>query len=86
MNNIEIYTSNTCPYCIKAKKLLQMLNLDYTEHNVDNDFDKMCEELSARYGQNVQTVPQIIINGHYIGGYTDLEAMHKSGKLKEILN
>ena len=80
MNNIEIYTSNTCPYCIKAKKLLQMLNLDYTEHNVDNDFDKMCEELSARYGQNVQTVPQIIINGHYIGGYTDLEAMHKSGK------
>lgn len=86
MNNIEIYTSNTCPYCIKAKKLLQMLNLDYTEHNVDNDFDKMCEELSARYGQNVQTVPQIVINGHYIGGYTDLEAMHKSGKLKEILN
>ncbi len=86
MNNIEIYTSNTCPYCIKAKKLLQMLNLDYTEHNVDNDFDRMCEELSARYGQNVQTVPQIIINGHYIGGYTDLEAMHKSGKLKEILN
>ncbi len=85
MNNIDIYTSNTCPYCIKAKKLLQMLKLDYTEHNVDNDFDKMCEDLSAKYNQKVQTVPQIIINGHYVGGYSDLEALHKSGKLKEIL-
>ena len=85
MNNIDIYTSNTCPYCIKAKKLLQMLKLDYTEHNVDNDFDKMCEELSSKYDKKIQTVPQIIINGHYVGGYTDLEALHKSGKLNEIL-
>ncbi len=85
MNNIDIYTSNTCPYCIKAKKLLQMLKLDYTEHNVDNDFDQMCEELSSKYDKKIQTVPQIIINGHYVGGYTDLEALHKSGKLNEIL-
>ncbi len=85
MNNIDIYTSNTCPYCIKAKKLLQMLKLDYTEHNVDNDFDPMCEELSSKYDKKIQTVPQIIINGHYVGGYTDLEALHKSGKLNEIL-
>lgn len=86
MNNIEIYTSSSCPYCVKAKKLLQTLKLEYNEHNVDDDFDKMCEELSLKYNKTVQTVPQIIINGNYIGGYTDLEALYKSGKLKEILN
>ncbi len=86
MNNIEIYTSSLCPYCVKAKKLLQTLKLEYNEHNVDDDFDKMCEELSSKYNKTVQTVPQIIINGNYVGGYTDLEALYKSGKLKEILN
>ncbi len=86
MNNIEIYTSSLCPYCVKAKKLLQTLKLEYNEHNVDDDFDKMCEELSSKYNKTVQTVPQIIIDGNYIGGYTDLEALYKSGKLKEILN
>ena len=85
MNKIEVFTSSTCPYCTKAKKLLQMLNLEYTEHNVDDDFDGMCEELSTTFGKQIQTVPQIIINGHYIGGYTDLEAVHKNGKLKELL-
>ena len=86
MNNIEIYTSTSCPFCIKAKKLLQTLKLEYLEHNVDKKKKKMCEELSSKYNKTVQTVPQIIINGNYVGGYTDLEALYKSGKLKEILN
>lgn len=85
MNKIEVFTSSTCPYCTKAKKLLQMLDLEYIEHNVDDDFDGMCEELSTTYGKQIQTVPQIIINGHYVGGYTDLETIHKNGKLKELL-
>ncbi len=85
MNNIEIYTSSTCPYCTKAKKLLQMLKLDYVEHNVDENFDEMCEDLALQFGKPIQTVPQIIVNGHYIGGYTDLESFHKSGKLKDLL-
>ncbi len=63
MNDIEIYTLPSCPYCVKAKKLLQSLNLP-----------------------SAATVPQITINGHYVGGYTDLENMYKTGKLNEILN
>lgn len=86
MNKVDIYTSSTCPYCVKAKRLLQMLKLEYIEHNIDDDFDKMCEDLSEKYDKQVQTVPQIIINGHYVGGYTDLEAFYKGGKLDEILN
>lgn len=85
MNKIEVFTTSTCPYCVKAKKLLQMLNLEYIEHEVDDDFDGMCEELSTTFGKQVQTVPQIIINGHYVGGYSDLEALHKNGKLSSLL-
>ncbi|MCI1273495.1 MAG: thioredoxin family protein [Clostridiaceae bacterium] len=86
MNKIEIYTSATCPYCIKAKKLLQLLNLEYEEHNVDNDFEKMQKMLKERFNLSVETIPQIIINGTYVGGFTDLEALYKSGGLNKILN
>lgn len=85
MNKVVIYTSKTCPYCVKAKKLLQMLNLEYEEKLADDDFDGMCEDLSLEFGKQIQTVPQIIINGNLIGGYTDLEAASKNGRLKTIL-
>lgn len=85
MNNIEIYTSKTCPYCIKAKKLLKMLNLGFIEHNIDDNFESMCIELSEKYNRQIQTVPQIIINNRYIGGYNDLEATYKSGNLQQYL-
>lgn len=85
MNKIEIYTTETCPFCMKAKRLLKTLDLNYTEHNVDNSFNEMTQELSQKYNKTIQTVPQIIINDTYVGGYTDLEALYKSGKLNEIL-
>jgi len=85
MIGIEIYTSSTCPYCTKAKKLFKSLNLEYKEHNIDSDFDGMCEELSLMFGKQLQTVPQIVINGRHIGGYSDLEVFQKNGKLDEIL-
>ena len=85
MNKIDIYTTTTCPYCVKAKKLLSTLGLTYTEHNVDESFDEMTKELSEKFNKTVMTVPQIIINENYVGGYDDLEKMHKSEKLKEIL-
>lgn len=85
MNKIEIYTTALCPFCVKAKKLLQMLKLNYTEHNVENSFDEMCDEIGKRFNRSISTVPQIIINDKYIGGYTDLEALYKSGELENYL-
>lgn len=85
MFGIDIYTSSTCPYCTKAKKLFKSLNLEYREHNIDFDFDGMCEELSLMFGKQLQTVPQIIVNGRLIGGYCDLEVLYKNGKLDEII-
>ena len=87
MNKITIYTSTTCPYCVKAKRLLKMLNLDFEEINCDDNFDEMCANLSEKYNQPcISTVPQIIINDNYVGGYDDLEHLYKTKKLDEILN
>lgn len=85
MNKIEIYTTKLCPFCIKAKKLLSSLNLEYIEHNVEDSFDDMCKRLGEQFGKTISTVPQIIINEQYVGGYTDLEALYKSGELKNYL-
>lgn len=86
MNKVDIYTTQTCPYCIKAKKLLSMLKLDYTEHNVDDSFDEMCRTIGEKFNRSIATVPQIIINDKYVGGYTDLEAIYKSGEINHYLN
>lgn len=86
MNKVTVYTSTTCPYCVKAKRLLKMLNLDYEEINCDENFDEMCANLSEKFNQPcISTVPQIIINDNYVGGYDDLEHLYKTKKLEEIL-
>ncbi len=86
MNKIEIYTSKVCPFCVKAKKLLQMLKLEYNEYDVDNSFEDMYRNIGEKFGRAISTVPQIIINDKYVGGYTDLEALYKSGELNSYLN
>ena len=86
MNNIEIYTSQTCPYCIKAKKLLKTLGLEYKETEVTESFDEMAANFEARFNKKVMTIPQIVINDKYVGGFDDLNALYKSGKLDEYLN
>lgn len=85
MNKIEIYTSQTCPYCVKAKKLLKTLGLEYMEFDVSGSFDKMVENLEKRFGIKVMTIPQIIINDKHIGGFDDLNALYRSGELKKYL-
>ncbi len=86
MNNIEIFTSQTCPYCVKAKKLLTALGLEYNEIDVSDSFDEMVTTFENRFGKKVMTIPQIIINGKYVGGFDDLNALYKSEKLGEYLN
>ena len=54
MNDIEIYTLPSCPYCVKAKKLLQSLNLDYKEHDISENQEKMREELKNLQKQVAQ--------------------------------
>ena len=69
MKQFEIYTTGTCPYCVRAKALLQAKGLDYTEVNITED-PSLAEEMVAR--SNQRSVPQIFIDGESIGGYEDL--------------
>lgn len=71
MKKVLIYTSAVCPYCVRAKQLLQAKGLAYTEIRVDLD-DAEREKMIARSGR--RTVPQIFIDDDHIGGCDDLYA------------
>lgn len=82
MTKIIIYTKDICPYCNKAKALLQRKNAQYHEIKVVDDATK--EEMIKK-ANGKMTVPQIFINDIHIGGCDDLYAMEAEGKLDELL-
>ena len=82
MPKIEIYTTPTFPYCVKAKKLLDSKEVQYEEIDVDTDEVKY-QEMIKRSGR--KTVPEIFIDGKFIGGCDDLCALEKEGKLDPLL-
>jgi glutaredoxin 3 len=82
MANIVVYTKKDCPYCVMAKELLNARGKTFSEIRIDLDESK--REEMIRLSQR-RTVPQIFINDQSIGGYDDLAALAKSGKLDELL-
>ncbi len=80
--SVVIYTTNYCPYCVKAKTLLDKRNIPYQEVDVTQD-PFMREELVRRTGGR-KTVPQIFINGLSIGGCDDLYALEAQGGLQGL--
>ena len=66
--------------------MLKTLGLEYKETDVSDSFDEMVAEFEKRFGKKVMTIPQIVINDKYVGGFDDLNALYKSGKLDEYLN
>jgi len=83
MHTIEIYTTPYCPYCVRAKALLQKKGVDYTETDVSGDADlrdTMTERAGGRY-----TVPQIFIDDRHIGGCDDLYALDGRGELDPLI-
>ncbi|HEV7489213.1 MAG TPA: glutaredoxin 3 [Rhodanobacteraceae bacterium] len=79
----EIYTTAVCPYCVAAKNFLKHRGCDYREIRVDREPGKLAEMLERSHGR--RTVPQIFIDGTYVGTYDELVAADQSGKLKELL-
>lgn len=75
----ELYTWSSCPFCVGAKKLLERRGIPYVEHVMDGK-DAELNEQKRKY--NHRTVPIILIDGEFIGGASDLEAMDAQGKLK----
>lgn len=86
MNQAKVimYSSAHCPYCDRAKQLLDAKKVEYTVHRIDTN-----PELFAQMQQlcnNARTVPQILINNQPIGGFDDLKALDVAGKLDPLLN
>lgn len=83
MAKIELYTTMFCPYCARARSLLQKKGVSFTDIDVMSDGDRR-EEMVARAGGR-RTVPQIFIDGQHIGGSDELAALDRDGKLNPLL-
>lgn len=80
---VEIYSKDYCPYCVKAKNLLDVKGVDYALYDITRDTAKQQEMLDRAMGR--RTVPQIFINGIGIGGFDELSRLDREGKLDAML-
>ena len=82
MPRIQIYTTRWCGYCVRAKALLDGRGLDYEEIHLDDDpaFRQTLFDLTGGW-----TVPQILVDGRPIGGYTELWRLDRDGALADLL-
>ncbi len=80
---VEIYTWRTCPFCIRAKALLDNKGVEYTEYAIDGD--EAARSTMAEKTGGKRSVPQIFIEGDHIGGCDDLHALDRKGELDPLL-
>jgi glutaredoxin 3 len=82
VTRVDIYTTPSCPYCVRAKRLLDARGIPFREIDVAND-DDLRAEIIARTGR--RTVPQIFIDGRSIGGFEELAALDTAGDLVPLV-
>lgn len=83
MKTVEIYTTQTCPYCHAAKALLRKKGVAFTEIDVSRD-PALRQAMTAR-AMGRRTVPQIFIGGKHVGGSDELHDLDYDGKLGPML-
>lgn len=84
MAKVEIYTWSSCPFCIRAKRLLTEKEVDYIEYAIDGD-EEARDAMAARGSDGKRSLPQIFINDEHIGGCDNLYALDANAELDEIL-
>lgn len=82
MKHVEIYTKSYCPYCDRAKELLRIKQVGFTEYDVTTDPLKE-REMRERSGRD--TVPEIFVDGRLLGGCSDLFELDEKGELDDLL-
>lgn len=80
---VTVYSTNACPYCVRAKQLLERKGIEYKEVNLSKEPAEVRMELMQK--TNHRTVPQIFIKEQFIGGFDQLYALEREGKLDELL-
>ena len=83
MAEVEIYTKEFCPYCARAKRLLDDKGVAYREFEISTDRAKREEMIGRANGRS--TVPQVFINGQHVGGSDDLAGLERDGRLDTLL-
>ena len=83
MSRIQIYTTRYCPYCHAAKRLLSQKGVEFDEIDVSGDAKGRNQMVTRANGR--MTVPQIFIGSTHVGGYDDLYALDRAGKLDDLL-
>lgn len=83
MPKVEIYTTPICPFCFRAKQLLDSKNVDYVEINLWSERARRDEMVDRAGGRT--TVPQIFIDDTAIGGSDELAELERSGELDKLL-
>lgn len=81
---VEIYTWSRCPFCIRAKALLDKKGVQFTEYCIDGD--EVARMAMAERANGRRSLPQIFINDQHIGGCDDLHALEAEGGLDPLLN
>jgi glutaredoxin 3 len=83
MNKVKVYSTGTCPICVKAKAFLTKRGIGYDEVRIDLDRDAMQAFSVDTHG--ARTVPQIMVDGKCVGGFTELTELHMDGGLDHLL-
>ncbi len=78
MSQVEVYTTPSCPYCVRAKRLLEARGIPFVEIDVAHD-EALRAQIVERTGR--RTVPQIFIDERSIGGFEELAALDRTGGL-----
>jgi glutaredoxin 3 len=82
-SKVEIYTWTTCPFCIRAKALLDKKGVTYTEYVLDGD--EAGRTAMSRRANGRRSVPQVFVNDQHLGGCDDIHALDAQGKLDSLL-
>ncbi len=80
--SVVLYTTGICPYCIRARMLLERKGVAFTDIRIDHDPSRR-EEMIERSGRT--TVPQIFIGDRHIGGFDDMAELDQAGELDPLL-
>ncbi len=83
MPRVTIYSTASCPFWLKTKNLLNKWNINYSEVAIDTGDSALKEFRDA--AQEARTVPQILIDGKLIGGFSDLTELHMDGELDQLM-
>lgn len=83
MSRVTVYSTASCPYCVQAKLMLEKWAIPFDEVRIDENHAAMQE--FAKVTNGARSVPQIIIDGNPIGGFSELTELHMDGELDDLM-